>query len=329
MILNKAVINAIGLQLKHARRRNWAALLLLLVAGLLLVRRAHRMNSPPDADIRPGVYDQSIEVDGLKRTYRLVIPQGYDRHGEAPLVLAFHGRLGTGRIMEEMTHLSKLADREGFIVLYPDGVGRSWNAGHGTGAAEQQQVDDVGFVSKLIDELAPVYRIDRRRVYATGMSNGAIFALRLACELSAKLAAVAAVAGTLAPRVAKDCHPQRPVPIMLIQGTEDRYVPWEGGVTGGGGRVESVEATIQLWVTIDGCSPDPKVEELAGKVSRTTYAPSHAGGPEVTFYRIDGGGHTWPGGSELLPRRAVGETNRDVDASEVIWNFFKKYQLEY
>jgi polyhydroxybutyrate depolymerase len=327
MIPNKVYNDALGPRDKLPRRPLWAAILLVLIIGLVMVRRAQLMSRTPDTDLGPGVYDQSIEVDGLRRTYRLVIPQGYDRLRHAPLVLAFHGRLGTGRIMEEMTHFSKLADREGFIVVYPDGVGRSWNAGHGTGAAEQRQVDDVGFVSKLIDELASAYRIDRRRIYATGMSNGAIFALRLACELSAKITAVAVVAGTLAPAIAKDCHPRRPIPIMLVHGTEDRYVPWEGGVTGGGGRVESVEATIRLWVTINQCSPNPKVEDLGGKVRRLTYAPSHPGGPEVILYRIDGGGHTWPGGSELLPRKMVGETNRDVDASECIWNFFKKSEL--
>ncbi len=273
-----------------------------------------------------GDHQGELKVDNLRRNYRLHIPHSYDSRQPTPLVLAFHGRLGTGKQMEKLTNLSDLADKQGFIVVYPNGVGRSWNAGHGTGEAEAKGVDDVKFTVMLIDSLSQTLNIDRNRVYATGFSNGAVFVHRLACELSEKIAAVAAVAGTFAPQIGRNCHPKRPVAVLQIHGTADPIVPWEGGFTKGGGLVESVAATIAGWVVRDACAAKPEVVDMGGGVIRESYSLCRKGAM-VRLYRIDGGGHTWPGGYQFLPKKAIGETNRSWDASQAIWDFFMKHPI--
>ncbi|MGA7561972.1 MAG: PHB depolymerase family esterase [Desulfobaccales bacterium] len=272
----------------------------------------------------PGDHQGELRVDNLRRQYRLHLPQSYDSRQPAPLVLAFHGRLGTGKHMEKLTGLSNLADQRGFMVAYPNGVGRSWNAGHGTGKAEATGVDDVKFAALLIDSLGQTLNLDRRRVYATGFSNGAVFAHRLACELSEKIAAIAAVAGTVAPLIGRSCHPSRPVAVLQIHGTADPFVPWEGGRTQGGGFVESVAATIAGWVARAGCATQPQVSDIGGGVICESYRPG-AQAPMVILCRVEGGGHTWPGGYQYLPEKVIGVTNRSWDASQAIWDFFLEH----
>ena len=274
----------------------------------------------------PGDYQRELEVDNLRRNYWLHVPLSYDSRQPTPLVLAFHGRLGTGKQMEKLTNLSGLAEKRGFMVAYPNGVGRSWNAGHGTGKAEAQGVDDVKFTGRLIDSIRRMLNLDGRRVYATGFSNGAVLVHRLACELSEKIAAIAAVAGTVAPQIGRTCHPNRPVAVLQIHGTADPIVPWEGGLTQGGGFVESVAATIAGWVARDECAAQPEVLDIGGWVIRESYRPC-AKAARVILYRVEGGGHTWPGGYQYLPKKVIGETNRSWDASEAIWDFFLRHPL--
>jgi polyhydroxybutyrate depolymerase len=273
-----------------------------------------------------GDHQGELKVDNLRRSYLLHIPRTYDSRQPTPLVLAFHGRLGTGKKMAKLTNLSDLADKQGFMVMYPNGVGRSWNAGHGTGKAEAQGVDDVKFTVRLMDSLSQTFNLDRHRVYATGFSNGGTFVHRLACELSEKIAAIAAVAGTIAPKIGGNCRPKRPVAMLQVHGTADPIVPWEGGLTKGGGFVESAAATIAGWVARDACAAEPEVVGMGGGVIRASYSPGRKR-TMVILYRIDGGGHTWPGGYQYLPRKVIGETNRSWDASQAIWDFFMKHPM--
>ena len=275
----------------------------------------------------PGDHQGNLRVDDLRRQYRLHLPQSYDSRQPTPLVLAFHGRSGTGKHMEKLTGLSNLADQRGFMVAYPNGVGRSWNAGHGTGPAEAQGVDDVKFTAMLIDSLGQTLNLDRRRVYATGFSNGAVFTHRLACELSEKIAAIAAVAGTMAPVIGRSCHPHRPVAVLQIHGSADPFVPWEGGRTQGGGFVESVAATVAGWVARAGCAAQPEVSNIVRGVIRESYRPP-AQAAMVILCRVEGGGHTWPGGYQYLPEKVIGVTNRSWDASQAIWDFFLEHPLK-
>ncbi len=275
----------------------------------------------------PGDYQGELEVDNLRRTYCLHIPHSYDASRPTPLVLAFHGRWGTGRQMAKLTNFSGLAEKRGFVVVYPDGFERSWNAGHGTGKAEAQGVDDVKFTARLIDALRQTLNLDGRRVYATGFSNGATLVQRLACELSDRIAAIAAVSGTIAPQIGRSCHPKRPVAVLQIHGSADPFVPWEGGRTKGGGLVESVAATVAGWVARDQCAPQPEGSDLGGGVVCTAYRPAGAQAAMVVVCRVERGGHTWPGGDQYLPEKVIGATNRSWNASEAIWDFFLEHSL--
>jgi polyhydroxybutyrate depolymerase len=159
------------------------------------------------------------------------------------------------------------------------------------------------------------------------MSNGAMFAHRLACEMSDKIAAIGAVAGTIPVNLVKQCSPGRPVSVMQIHGTEDPDCPWVGGQTVGGGQVESVTETVHFWVARNQCPTTPKITKVIKDVTRETYAPCRQG-TEVTLYRVEGGGHTWPGGVQYLPRAIIGETNRALNGSEALWDFFSRNPMK-
>lgn len=281
---------------------------------------AEPLPAPPESETR------TLAVEGRERSYLLHVPANYNAEKPIPLVLAFHGRLGTGRLTERLTGFSRLADR-GFIVVYPNGIGRSWNAGHGVGAAEEAGVDDVGFIAALIAALSREFHIDRHRIYAAGMSNGGIFAYRLACDLPGTFAAVASVAGPLPPEIAETCGAAGTVSVLHIHGAADRIVPWDGGETSSGGKILSVDATVQKWVEVDRCSGPPAVTLEKGSVTCRSYRRCEDT-TEVTLCRVEGGGHTWPGSepSRLL-QAAVGHTNQDVNATEMIWEFFSRHTL--
>jgi polyhydroxybutyrate depolymerase len=199
-----------------------------------------------DKEIKPGTYDWSLEHSGLTRAYRIHIPPSYRSTKHASLVLAFHGGGGRGQGAEKLSGLTEVSNRHGFIVVYPDGVGRTWNDGRGlqTFQAQREKVDDVSFTAALIDELAQRLSIDRGSVYATGISNGGHMVNRLGVELSEKIAAIAPVAATMAISIAESSRPEKPVAVIDFHGTKDEHNYWEGGGRAGG-KTLSVPALIQ------------------------------------------------------------------------------------
>lgn len=284
---------------------------------------------------RPDDLRGKLQVDGRERTYVLHVPASYNGTQPVPLVLALHGRLGDGEGQEKLTHMDVTSDKHGFLVVYPDGINRSWADGRAATPAEKKGVDDVKFLSALIDQLAQQYKTDYSRIYATGMSNGGFMSGRLACELSDRIAAVAIVAASLSDNLAESCHPAEPVSVLILQGTNDPLVPFDGGPLGKNGdrgQVLSHEMAIQKWVQLDGCKETKKAVQSADPSgsSATLDAPvihtACRGGVEVADYVVVNGGHTWPGGKQYLPEAIIGKTARDVDASELIWQFFAKHQ---
>lgn len=290
----------------------------------------------------PGTVVGSMPFGGFQRTYLLHVPRGHERSRPLPLVLALHGGGGAGRHMEQLTagRLNQLAERDGFAVVYPDGVDRHWNDGRGVPSyrAHRDNIDDVSFIAALIDHLSAGTHIDRGRVYATGISNGGLMSLRLARELSAKITAIAVVAVNSSEQIARMRDPSRPLSVLLMPGTRDPLVPWGGGDIGfpGGqkvGRVLSVQETLGYWVAHNQCPPSPAVawepDRAPGdwtRVRREAYGPCREG-TEVVLYAVEGGGHTWPGGFQYLPDRVIGRTSRDIDASDVIWEFFRRHAI--
>lgn len=300
-----------------------------VVAGcaLILTVQITPASSGPAGD-RQG----TIRHGNLTRTYLLHVPPSHSGTRPTPLVLVFHGGYGTGRGVADSTGFNAVSDRVGFIVAYPHGTDRHWNDGRGTMLPDQQNVDDVGFVSALIADLMQTLAVDPKRVYATGISNGGIFSHRLACELSEKIAAIAPVAGAIAEKFAPRCAPRQAVSVVAIHGTEDLFVLWNGGDVRGriGGKVLSVPETMARWVRLNGCPTAPQIvrepdRDLADgtRVRREAYGPC-PNGIDVVLYAVEGGGHTWPGGPRgRLP--STGRVSRDITATEIIWEFFEKH----
>lgn len=270
----------------------------------------------------------AIQSGGVERTYRLHLPSSYDGEKPVPLLLAFHGGGGDGAGMERLTHLSEIADRHGFAVVYPDGIDRNWNDGR---PEINPGVDDVGFVKDLLAELDGRYAIDESRVYSTGISNGGFFSFRLAFDMPEGIAAIAPVAALMTEILYSRPAPSLPMPVALIEGTDDPLVPWDGGGVGFGrgtrGTVVSASDTISYWVEHDGCTPGPVEKTLpdADPADGTLVVSEEYGGgrdgSRVILYRVEGGGHTWPGGWQYLRERAIGRTSRDFDAGEAVWEF--------
>jgi len=259
---------------------------------------------------------RSITVDGGARTYLLHVPANHDPGKKMALVLVLHGATQSPESAERMSGMSELADREDFLVAYPRGTGRlpTWNSGNCCGYALNNKIDDVAFIRALIDKLEREYPVDSKRVYVTGISNGAMMSFRLACDLSERVAAIAPVEG--AQNLA--CRPSNRVSVLVFHGTADRLVPFDGGSTPfqvGGRRTDTpVMDTVAFWAGKDGCSSAP-VGQKTPAVHTTLY-PDCQDGAGVQLYAIQGGRHMWPG------TRLSGN---DVRATEIMWAFFEQH----
>jgi polyhydroxybutyrate depolymerase len=323
-------------------KRKVTSLLVLLFAIIIFLPSLICADRLSIQSSRTGNYRSSIIVNGLERTYLMHIPLSFDKTKQIPLLIALHGGGGSGIGMVALTlgGFNVLSEREGFIVVYPDGIENHWNDGRGLSRyrAQRENIDDVGFISTLIDHLIKKYNIDKKRIYVTGMSNGAIMSYRLACELVDKIAAIAPVAGLMPEKLPLHCSPSRPVSVLIINNVDDPMAPWKGGDFRFGrlrlGKGLSVSDAVDYWVTHNKCSSTPVVthepdedSQDGTKVRKKVFGKSKDG-TEVILYAIEGGGHTWPSGYQYLNERIIGKTSRDINANEVIWNFFKKHPME-
>nr|MBA2479969.1 hypothetical protein [Planctomycetota bacterium] len=309
--------------------------LLILATFMAAVLADEALPLPPGATA-----SAIIRHDGSDRLALVHAPAGAAAQ-RLPLVLALHGGSGDAVGTEQFTAFSAIADRERFIVAYPQGTalpdrrGFFWNDDRLTGTAGGTAADDVGFVRELIDRLVAQGAVDPGRVFVTGISNGAMMSFRIARELPDRVAAIAAVAGHLPLATPVAPVPGPPVAVAVISGTEDSFMPFAGGeITAFGipqrpslGFVRSAEDTVARWVAADRAGPIPAVERGYGvsrwdgcTVTSFRYA-AQPGGADVWFVRIDGGGHTWPG-SDSASMRLLGRACRDIDASDEIWRFF-------
>ena len=276
----------------------------------------------------------SLNYDGAKRTLRLYIPKGRD--APLPLVVVLHGGGGDGGGMEWLTRrgFNRIADRDGAIIVYPDGIERGWNDGRSSSRSPAgAKVDDVGFLASLPRALATLHPVDAARVYVTGISNGGEMSYRLACDAAAVFAAAAPVAANLSEELAPRCHPSRAIPLLVMNGTEDPIMPWRGGVVRvlwmARGSVLSTEDTLARWLSLDHCGAleaQPLIEAVPA--DGTSVAPRSARceeGGELLLEEIRGGGHSWPRGEAYLGRAIIGRVSQALDANETIWAFFRRH----
>ena len=272
---------------------------------------------------------EKIAVNGENRTYWLYLPQGLDKKKPLPLIFVLHGSAGSGEDMMKVTQrgFERLSDRDKFVVVYPNVLGGRWNEQDGT-------TDDAGFFLAVADHLAAQGLVDVKRVYVAGLSNGGMMAQRMACEQSDKVAAIASVAGSMTEKMAIACKPSRAVPVLLIHGTEDPIIPWNGGFIAGFeeyGKVISARETVRFWAEHNKCngtavvSPEPDRDPQDGTRVQFEIFAGCSNKSEVTLVAIEGGGHTWPGGYQYMPERFIGRTSKDIDANTVIWNFLRSY----
>lgn len=323
-----------------------AALLLSLPGCIVLVSPPADDNGNPPADgNNPPVGGQpiglpaedNIEIllhDRMIRRYFVHQPEGWDGVTPLPVVLNFHGGRSTPETQAGASQMNVLADEKDFMVVYPEGTGPgverdnyTWNAGGCCGYAMENNVDDVGFVAALLDDLDAHYTIDRRRVYATGMSNGAMMAHRVGVELAERIAAVAPVAGSL--MLENPPQPARPVPVMHFHGLLDENAPFNGGQSQNSlNPVEqnSIPETIAWWVQADGANPEPATTTFTDYIEER-HEPLSAGGAPVVLIILPEGGHTWPGGVDVTADLNTGPLVESVDASGMMWDFFSGFAL--
>jgi len=307
--------------------RYCVGILFLIIA--LCVTGGARRHRLPESD---NVQNLSITVDGLNRTFILYKPSiVYIQNQRMPLVVVLHGGFGSGKKMFKGIGptLHRLAERDHFMVAYPDSMNQNWNDGRPVGPGE---ANDVKFLSDMIDFLIGRFNADPRRVYITGASNGGMMTYRMACDHADKLAAVAPLIGSIPAAYFNRCRPAEPLPILMMNGTEDPFVPWNGGPvkSGRGGEVLPIQKTVQFWVRNNRSNSVPQKQTLPDRVPRdgtrvhVDYYAASPGGADTLLYTIEGGGHTWPGASGQAPPRIVGRKSQDIDATTAIWEFFKK-----
>jgi len=271
--------------------------------------------------------ERHVQVGTVERSYLVDLPTAYDGRRPLPAVLVFHGGGGAALSARTQTRMSEKGQAEGFVAVYPQGSGMlsakllTWNASTCCGYAMQHRVDEAAFVAALLDDLEASFAIDRSRVYATGISNGGMMAYLSACALADRFAAIAAVAGEL---TVADCRPARPVPVLVIHGSADQNLPYDGGV---GAKAlarhaaRSVRYAVDFWRSHDRC-PVSATTERAGSVTRER-SGACAAGSEVELVTIEGGGHSWPGGARLA--RFLDEPSSALDATSEIWTFFARH----
>jgi polyhydroxybutyrate depolymerase len=276
----------------------------------------------------------SMKIGGIERSFLLYTPAGYSGSARLPLVIVLHGARGSGRQISEFTGFNDFADKQTFFVLYPDAFGGFWNDGRRDEYSPSfaAGIDDIGFISRLIDEMHSRYDIDEGRVYAAGFSNGGMMVFRLGIAIPERLAAVASVAGALPKRLSSS-SPAAAVPVLIINGTADRTVPWRGGRLHSRGRshgdILSVVDTTLYWAAQNKCSAKTSViilpsaaknKSLAIQLRYTCTRPES----DVVLVALQGGGHTWPGSLQYLKGGRSDESEEAFNATAYILDFFAR-----
>lgn len=289
-----------------------------------------------------GDHTVTLQHGGRERSAIVHMPQRAAERPALPVILSFHGGGGHGANQKEYSLLDALAESENFLAVYPNGTGRlsgrllTWNAGSCCAYSVINKIDDVGFVRALIDQLAEKFSIDRRRIYATGMSNGGMMAHRLAAEASDIIAAVAPVAGGMVLPMVKS---GRAVPLLHIHSVDDPRALYGGGLGPPFPLARNqvlhpnIDEMIKRWAEHNGCAAEPKVADRRidssprGHSAAKFVYPNCRDGAAVALWKLTGAGHVWPGGKQKVLERMLGPSTDIIDVNREMWEFFKRYAL--
>lgn len=306
--------------------------LLLFLSSFLLSLKPTLKTEIPISDI----ILQKLTWQDRERTYWLHLPPASTLNKPLPVLFHLHGGGGTGKQTPKLTfnRFNELADIHGFIVVYPDAIDRSWNDGRTENLKPQNRdVDDVGFIVEIINKLSKSYSIDSSKIFTAGMSNGGFMSSRLLCDRADLFRGGAILTASISEEYLPKCNPEKPVAVLVMNGTEDPLVPYDGGeikIRGwkSRGSIISNDDFVSYWKNINGCNTQVPVINLPDqkrwdgtKVSVTTYSDCDERGA-LKFYKIEGGGHTWPGGKQYLGRKWIGRTSKEINACDEIWDFF-------
>lgn len=281
-----------------------------------------------------GNYSDTIIIDNLKRTYYLHLPIGYSfiKTKALPLVIVLHGAGGRGKSISFESKFNTKANKEKFIVVYPNGYEKSWNDARKGSKSSLAGINDIKFISELIKKLESDYNIDSRRIYIAGVSNGGFMAQTLACKMPEKFAAIASVIASFPKKLAPECQAENQASIMYILGTADPFIPYTGGTVNSkaGGEILSAEGSINFWADINNCNTNVEIIELPDlspddvTVTKIIYKKC-SDLKEVVLYKLNNGGHQYPQGFTLP---TAGNKCNDINATDEIWNFFKKHSIK-
>lgn len=323
------------------RRVQAAALVCLLALGACRKSTAPDDSAVPTAEMPPpedthvALGEASMRHGDRTRTFLFYQPPPPPSGAapKLPLVIALHGRLGNGKGQARLSHLARIAQREGFMVVFPDGHRRSWHDSRESGPAAEDRIDDVGFITDLVSFFVREHGADPSRVYVAGMSNGGFMSGTLACNATNVFAAFAEVSATAPKDLESVCAPKAPIPALFIVGDQDPLVPYAGGPiahdgSGKKGVGISAMAEARFFAKWNACTGEasselPDTDPSDGTRSSLLTFTGCQAGASVQIITVHGGGHGWPGGWAYLPERYIGKTARDFDASERIWAFFE------
>ncbi len=313
----------------------WSIVVLCLVSSAAVAQDATPEVTPPAPDVnmptaevtpeataefpQPGTFSARRQVQGYTRAFLIYIPEMVMTASEpVPLVIALHGAGGSGAGMQGFAALNDVADDVGFMVLYPDSLQVGWND-HRLG--ESQAIDDVQFLQELISYFTQNLNADPNRVYLAGFSRGGMMAFRAACDMPDQIAGIVSVASTFPRYLVNRCRDSAPVAVMMIQGTQDSVVPYDGAL-----NYYSAAESVTYWTQHNGCDGDPEVTTLDASADDPTsveIVQYTACAAEVTLVTITGGGHVWP--SEYFPSsQQLGQSSREIDAAQTAWDFFSR-----
>lgn len=310
---------------------------LFLGFAILTLGSCSKDETDPPADQLGEFNTRTIQHEGVERTYHMYLPNNFDKANPTPLVFALHGGGGTGTNFEDVVSagtLTTAAESRSVILITPDGIDKRWNDGRPEIFGNDPMYDDVGFISAIIDDMIQNYGVDANRVYATGISNGGFMSMRLAMDLSNKIAAIAPVTAQITEAMQSKV-PEFPISIMIINGEDDPLVPYNGGCIDvpstpecSRGEVLSTLETIEKFKGFNQCSNPSETETIIDTIPNdgtsveiTSYKACEQGS-EVVLVKVIGGGHTWPSGAQYLHPNLVGVVSQEINGSEMILDFF-------